>query len=131
MSRPLHFEIHAADVERACRFYTEVFGWALEDWSEYTGMPYFGATTGPEGEPGINGAIMQRQSENPAPGAAVGGAVLTLGSEDFDADAERILAAGGTVALPKHALPGMAWQGYFLDTEGNVFGVHQPDPEAK
>ena len=28
-------------------------------------------------------------------------------------------------------LPGMAWQGYYLDTEGNVFGVHQPDPEAR
>ena len=24
-----------------------------------------------------------------------------------------------------------AWQGYYLDTEGNVFGVHQPDPEAR
>jgi len=25
----------------------------------------------------------------------------------------------------------MAWQGYFHDTENNVFGVHQPDPEAR
>jgi predicted enzyme related to lactoylglutathione lyase len=23
------------------------------------------------------------------------------------------------------------WQGYFLDTEGNTFGVHQPDANAK
>ena len=43
---------------------------------------------------------------------------------------EAILAAGGQVAMPKSALPGMAWQGYYLDTEGNVFGLHQPDPEA-
>ena len=28
------------------------------------------------------------------------------------------------------ALAGMAWQGYFTDTEGNVFGLHQPDPHA-
>ena len=28
------------------------------------------------------------------------------------------------------ALVGMAWQGYSLDTEGNTFGIHQPDPEA-
>jgi hypothetical protein len=34
------------------------------------------------------------------------------------------------VALPKSALPGMAWQGYYLDTEGNTFGIHQPDPNA-
>jgi uncharacterized protein len=42
-------------------------------------------------------------------------------------DVER---AGGQVALPKLALPGMAWQGYYLDTEGNTFGIHQPDPGA-
>ena len=29
------------------------------------------------------------------------------------------------------ALAGMAWQGYFHDTENNVFGIHQPDPDAK
>lgn len=23
------------------------------------------------------------------------------------------------------------WQGYFLDTEGNTFGIHQPDTNAK
>ncbi len=26
---------------------------------------------------------------------------------------------------------GMAWQGYFLDTEGNTFGLHQLDKNAK
>lgn len=93
-------------------------------------MPYFGATTGPDGTPGINGAIMPRQGEGTGPGAPVNGAVLTLGCEDFDAVQEAILTAGGSVALAKHALPGMAWQGYFLDTEGNVLGLHQPDETA-
>lgn len=129
MSRPIHFEIHAADVARACEFYSTVFGWAFEDWSEYAGMAYMGATTGEEGQPGINGAIMARMPGQEPTG--INGAVLTLGSADYDADHERILAAGGAVALPKSALPGMAWQGYYLDTEGNVFGVHQPDPEAR
>ena len=27
MNRVVHFEIHAADPERAARFYGEVFGW--------------------------------------------------------------------------------------------------------
>ncbi len=130
MTRVIHFEIQAADPERALAFYQAVFGWQVEDWSEFAGMPYFGVTTGDVEQPGINGAIMQRPGPNPEPGAPAAGAVLTMGSDDFDATAERILAAGGTVARPKHALPGMAWQGYFLDTEGNVFGVHQPDPQA-
>jgi len=51
--------------------------------------------------------------------------------DDFDAVAEQILAAGGVVALPKTALMGVAWQGYFQDTEGNTFGLHQPDPDAR
>jgi uncharacterized protein len=131
MTRVIHFEIHAEDVPRAIAFYQAVFDWKVEDWSEFAGMPYFGVTTGPEDQMGINGAIMQRQGPNPAPGAAVAGGVLTMGSGDFDATAAKIAAAGGAVAMPKAALPGMAWQGYFLDTEGNVFGVHQPDPEAK
>ena len=58
-------------------------------------------------------------------------APLVLVVDDYDAADQRILAAGGRVALPKYALPGMAWQGYYLDTEGNTFGVHQPDPEAR
>lgn len=43
----------------------------------------------------------------------------------------KILAHGGKVAMAKYALPGMAWQGYYTDTEGNVFGIHQPDETAK
>lgn len=131
MSRPIHFEIHAADVERACTFYAAVFGWTYQDWTDFAGIPYFGVESGPEDQPGINGAIMQRMRGLEAgPGAPVNGAVLTMGTDDYDRDHAKIVAAGGQVALPKAALPGMAWQGYYLDTEGNVFGLHQPDPHA-
>lgn len=130
MSRVVHFEIQAEDVPRAVEFYRTVFGWTFEDWSGFAGMPYQGATTGPDGEMGINGAIMQRPGRNPEVGGMVAGAVITIGVEDFDAVAAAIEAAGGSVALPRYALPGMAWQGYFHDTENNVFGIHQPDPEA-
>jgi predicted enzyme related to lactoylglutathione lyase len=50
--------------------------------------------------------------------------------DDYDAVESLILASGGRVAMPKLALTGMAWQGYYLDTEGNVFGIHQPDATA-
>ncbi|MFT3835007.1 MAG: VOC family protein [Micropruina sp.] len=130
MSRVVHFEIHAADVPRAIDFYTAVFGWQVEDWSEYAGMPYFGVTTG-DAEPGINGAIMQRRGPDPDPAGPVAGAVLTVGVADFDAAAASIEASGGVLAVAKHALPGMAWQGYFHDPANNVFGVHQPDSEAR
>lgn len=130
MGRPIHFELHVDDMERAMAFYTHCFGWTFVDYSEYADTPYFGAVTGEE-EMGINGALMLRKcplGDGPPPIAA---AVLTMGTDDFDATQMKILENGGAIALPKAALPGMAWQGYFLDTEGNVIGVHQPDENAK
>jgi predicted enzyme related to lactoylglutathione lyase len=54
-----------------------------------------------------------------------------MGVEDYDSTERKIIESGGKVAMPKYALPGMAWQGYYLDTEGNIFGIHQPDVNAK
>ena len=131
MGRPVHFEIHVDDMERATVFYGEVFGWTFEDWSEYAGMPYFGAVTGDANQPGINGALMQRQSAPSEQNRAIIGYVCTMGVEDYDSAETKILNNGGKVAMPKYALPGMAWQGYYVDTEGNVFGIHQPDENAQ
>ncbi len=131
MGRLIHFEIHVDDMERAKTFYGGVFGWTFEDWSDYAGMPYWGAVTGDAKEPGINGALIRRQGPAPEPGQAMNGYACTMGVENYDAAEAKILELGGKVALPKHALPGMAWQGYYLDTEGNIFGIHQPDENAK
>ena len=131
MSRPVHFEIQADDVERAREFYGTVFGWSFEDYSAITGSPYWGVVTGEQSEPGIDGGLLQRPAPAPAPEQGTNAYVCTIGVEDYDTTHEAIEKAGGTVALPKQALPGMAWQGYYLDTEGNTFGVHQPDPEAR
>ncbi|MGA8037534.1 MAG: hypothetical protein WA823_17935 [Candidatus Acidiferrales bacterium] len=50
--------------------------------------------------------------------------------ESFDATAAKILSADGIVALPKFAVPATCWQGYFLDTESNVFGIFEVDPNT-
>lgn len=131
MGRLIHFEIHVDNMDRAKKFYGEVFGWSFEDWSDFAGMPYFGAVTGGEDEPGINGALMQRQGPPPEANQPLTGYACTMGVEDYDVTETKILHNGGVVALPKYALPGMAWQGYYKDTEGNIFGIHQPDVNAK
>ncbi|WP_409291331.1 VOC family protein [Peribacillus sp. SCS-37] len=131
MGRVVHFEIHVSDMERAKNFYGEVFGWTFQDWSDFAGIPYFGAVTGQEGELGIDGALMQRQGHAPGTGQPLNGFACTMGVENYDVTEAKILANGGTMALAKYALPGMAWQGYYIDTEGNTFGIHQPDANAK
>lgn len=131
MGRIVHFEIHVDDMERAKKFYGEAFGWRFEDWSDYAGTPYFGAVTGDADQLGINGALMLRKGPSPEPGQPMNGYTCTIGVEDYDAAEEKILNLGGKVALSKYALPGMAWQGYYIDTEGNILGIHQPDENAK
>ncbi len=58
MPRPVHFEIHADDPERAAAFYRSVFDWEIEKWEGP--REYWLVTTGPEGTPGINGGLMKR-----------------------------------------------------------------------
>ncbi len=137
-NRITHFEIQADDIDRAKKFYGEVFGWEWQDWSGVTGAPYWGILTAPmekdgtpSKEPGINGGLLKRPCPAPKPEQGTNAFVCTIQVDNFDEIAEKILKAGGIVAMPKFALGGMAWQGYFLDTEGNTFGLHQTDPNAK
>ena len=130
MSRVVHFEIQADDVERAKAFYAAAFDWAFEDYGQFTGSTYGGILTGSDAEPGITGGLLPRPVPAPPVGQGTNAFVCTVGVGDYDETERRILDAGGQVALPKMALVGMAWQGYYLDTEGNTFGIHQPDPEA-
>lgn len=130
MSRVVHFEIQADDVERAKAFYAAVFDWTFEDWSAVAGSTYWGIKTGPQDQPGIDGGLLARPAPAGGGGQGTNAFVCTIGVDDYDGTERRILDAGGMIALPKAALPGMAWQGYYLDTEANTFGIHQPDPNA-
>lgn len=130
MNRVVHFEIQADDTERAIKFYTDVFGWKFEQWGE---QKYWMIMTADKDskEPGINGGLLPRPAKTPLPECGTNAFVCTMQVENFDEIAEKIMKSGGVVAMPKFAFPGMAWQGYFQDTEGNTFGLHQTDPNAK
>ena len=126
-NRVVHFEIYADDLERAKKFYKDVFDQEYVDWSGVTGTPYWGILTAPmdSKEPGINGGLMKRQGGAPLGGEAVVGYVCTVQVENIDETIEKIENAGGILALAKMSLGGMAWQAYYKDKEGNIFGVHQ------
>jgi len=130
MGRVVHFEIQVDDIERAKAFYATALGWTYQDWSEQLGAPYWGITTGPGDQAGIDGGLLQRPALVPGEGQGTNAYVCTMAVDDYDETERLILDAGGRVALPKFAIAGMAWQGYYLDTEGNTFGIHQPDPQA-
>lgn len=95
MSRVVHFEIQAEDVERAKAFYADVFGWTYEDYSQMVGSPYFGIVTGSGDEPGINGGLLPRPAATPGEGQGTNAFVCTMGVGDYDVTEQKILEAGG------------------------------------
>lgn len=131
-NRIVHFEIHAENPDRAIAFYKAVFGWEFPEWMKEP-VPYWGVMTAPQDskEPGINGGLVVRRGKAPENGQPVNAFVCTVQVENIDETIKKIEAAGGIVALPKMPLTGIAWQAYYKDSEGNIFGIHQPDPNAK
>ena len=127
MPRVVHFEIHAGDPERAVKFYQTLFGWNFQKWDGP--MEYWMVITGPDDQPGINGGLMRRQGE--IDGQAVIAYVCVVDVADVDASLQTALDNGAQLALPKMAVPGGGWLVYCKDTEGNIFGMMQNDPEAK
>jgi predicted enzyme related to lactoylglutathione lyase len=130
MPRPIHFEIHAADRDRCKAFYEALFGWSFVQPPGMEG--YHLISTGAADEPGINGGLVQRMGENPDPKdpVPVTAYVCTIGVEDLDRYVGKALSLGGSVALPKMAVPGVGWLAYVKDTESNILGLMQNDPAA-
>jgi predicted enzyme related to lactoylglutathione lyase len=127
MARVVHFEIHAEKPERAIQFYQNSFGWEFQKWEGP--MDYWMVMTGPDDQPGINGGLVPRRGE--IDGEAVIAYVCTVDVPDIDATLSSVEQNGGTIAVPKMAVPGVGWLVYFKDTEGNIFGAMENDPDAK
>jgi predicted enzyme related to lactoylglutathione lyase len=116
----VYFEIQADDPRRAIKFYSEALGWRF---SEVKGHPvaYWTIETGTP--PG--GGLLQRPAKASPAGSGTNAFVCSFEVSDFDVIADTILKLGGIVALAKFEVPGKCWQGYFIDTEGNTFGIFQ------
>jgi predicted enzyme related to lactoylglutathione lyase len=121
--RMMWFELPADDPKRAIAFYEKVFGWTIVKWEGP--FDYWQIITGPDDEPGINGAIFSRRR------MAERVTTDTIAVESVDDSLEQIVAAGGSVSRPKQAVPGIGFIAYCTDTEGNLFGIIQPDMSVR
>jgi uncharacterized protein len=121
----IYFEIQVDDIARARQFYSTVFGW---NSTLVPGLPieYWHIEAGDTG-----GGLLQRPAPRPPMQSGTNAFVCSFEVKNFDATAEKILNARGIVAMAKFPIPGKCWQGYFLDTEGNTFGIFQVDERAK
>lgn len=125
MNSIVYFEIQSNDPQKCIEFYHNVFDWKF---TKQEGLPieYYRIETS-----GMEGGMFKRPAKTPPLEFGTNAFTCTLQVENFDTTAENILKNGGIVAMPKFAIPGMSWQGYFLDTDNNVFGIFEVDPNAK
>jgi predicted enzyme related to lactoylglutathione lyase len=131
MSRVVHFEIHAQDMDKMEKFYTDVFGWKFTRMGEAMGN-YRVIVTGEGAGPSvgsINGGMTQRRGDLPKPGDAVNAYVCIVGVENIDETIAKLEAAGGMLALAKMDVPTVGLLAYYKDPEGNIFGILQPSPD--
>jgi predicted enzyme related to lactoylglutathione lyase len=107
-------QLNTTDPEAAQRFYSELFGWRIEDVSSEE-TRYWGIYNADS----LNGGMMAIPPEG---GGMPSHWLIYFGSEDVDADAERLGGLGAQVMVPPTDAPG----GRFLvaqDPQGAVFGL--------
>jgi hypothetical protein len=120
-----HFAINATDLDRAQRFYSQVFGWRFEAW----GPPgFFQIATPTGGTPGPLGALQKRREL--VAGQPTVGFECTVAVADVDAVAAAVVASGGTILIPKVLIPTVGHLIFFRDPEGNAVGAMQYDSGA-
>lgn len=122
MSRVYYFEMPVEDFERAIEFYVTVFGWKITR-SERPSGPYYSVNTGDDKKPGINGSFFKKEE-----GWSSVSNVINV--DNIDDCITKLQELGGEIVFPKTTINGVGYLAYFKDTEGNVFGMMENDPDA-
>jgi predicted enzyme related to lactoylglutathione lyase len=110
-----HFAIHIDDMERAKKFYDEVFAWGFNAYGQ---ADFLQIKAGKSENAALIGA-MQSRKYSPVPGNIVG-FECTIGVENIDATIGKVVSSGGQILMPKTEIPYVGWIAKFLDTEGNL-----------
>jgi uncharacterized protein len=90
-------QLNTSDPEAAQRFYSELFGWRIEQMGDAE-TSYWGIYRGDR----VNAGMMELPSGAPMPSHWL----VYFGIDDLDAAAEQIGASGGTVMVPPREVPG-------------------------
>jgi len=113
---PCWVDLMAPDLERAKRFYAELFGWDYVDTGE-AGGGYQLATLNGKQVAGLG----QKQPDQPGPSVWV----TYLWADDADAAGARVSSAGGNVFMGPMDVPGAGRMSLALDATGAAFGIWQ------
>ena len=117
MSAIIHFEIHFDEAERAVKFYSNLFGWKVE---KAPGTEYYMIDT----QEGSYGSMMKRFNPNQK---------ITdyFGANSLLESVAKVEKLGGKILVPRMAVPKSGYYALCMDTESNLFGLWENDPQAK
>lgn len=108
-----YIELTVTDAAEAKAFYAAAFGWEFNDYGPaYAGIVNPGGPDLPE----VGGLATSDTA------VVRGGPLVLLYSDDLDATAEQVRAAGGEIVNGPYAFPG-GRRFHFTDPSGNELGV--------
>lgn len=118
----VHIDFPATNPVESGAFYAKVFAWPVEAPPGYADYPMFLSKSGP------SGGFVPVSYANEGMQFNVGEPLVYIGSEDIDADLQRVQANGGDIILTKREIPHVGWWAVFKDPGGNRVGLFTGAP---
>ncbi len=113
--RPVHFEHQSPDPSASREFFANALSWEFQQYGDF---PYWLATTGPDDQAGINGALMESTDGTPR-------TVMVVDTPDISGTLAKVPEHGGEVVSPIREIPNVGQVAYCHDPQGILFGVFQ------
>lgn len=126
MDQVVHFHIPVNEMNRAKKFYADIFGWEIKEIEKHKDYQLVKTVATDEDdmpiEPGaINGAFYVRDAPEEY-------TEITIEVPSIDDYLKKIVKFGGKVVTPKTPVGDMGFYAEFSDSEGNDVGLWQ-EPE--
>jgi len=126
MDPVVHFEMPYESSERLIKFYSQAFGWKMQQFGEEMGNYVTAATTETDENnmiknPGaINGGFFPKNADS----AQYPSVVIAV--DDINDSIKKVADAGGKILGEPVEIPGIGQYVSFNDTEGNRLSLLQP-----
>jgi uncharacterized protein len=117
----VHVELHTTDIDKAKKFYGQLFNWQLED----APMPGGTYTLIKPGEGTGGGMMAQRVSGAPSSWMAY------VQVDDIAASTQKAKSLGANIVMDVMELPGIGWMSIFIDPTGATLALWKPNMPAK
>ncbi|MGB0178135.1 MAG: VOC family protein [Owenweeksia sp.] len=121
-----HFALYVDEMERAQAFYEKVFDWSFHGYGPAADFRQIKA--GNDKDAPLIGAI-QHHKYSPLDTRVIG-LEGTIQVKDLAKVEQAVRDGGGTILMPRTAIPHVGWLIKFLDTEGNLLCAMQADSSA-